>query len=408
MGLQGRQHPGPVVGTQPGLHAERPLGVGPVTQVAALPDSLVALHRGHALGPHRPAPFLQRRKRLRRCRRHQLRLLLRTITDGGGDLAHLGQGQLPRPQRLLGGRQRLQPPGRLQRHHRRRTDDPDWLATKWAAERLPDPCHARVASTRPAASALPAAARRSISPNRRNASTAAGPSRRSGIETRHHLAQRRHDPYQSTALPPFRHVPMLSNTRSYVKPMANFLVARSEWPDRHGQPARPPHNSHHRPSPRPPADPPAAPPPTPTTADDPHHRRPPPPPTPTTADPHHRRPPPPPDPPHHRRPPPPPPPTPTTADPHHRRPPPPPTPTTADPHHRLPPPPPTPTAADPHRRRPPPPPTPTAADPHRRRPPPPPTPTAADGGRSITTIRTVCPEGIQHILPTAQPSTKGP
>ena len=53
----------------------------------------------------------------------------------------------------------------------------DCSATKWAAERLPDPCHARVASTRPAASALPAAAKRSISPNRRNASTAAGPSR---------------------------------------------------------------------------------------------------------------------------------------------------------------------------------------------------------------------------------------
>ena len=82
-----------------------------------------------------------------------------------------------------------------------RTDDPQAPATKWAADRTPRPCQARVSSTRRAANALPAPASRSTSTNNSNAATAPAAVQTPGVEPRHHLAQHRGYLCQPTRLP---------------------------------------------------------------------------------------------------------------------------------------------------------------------------------------------------------------
>ena len=119
LGFQRGQHLGPVVGAQPGPQTECPLAVAPVAQVARGPHTLVGGQGCRPLGPHRPAPLLQRRQGLGPRHRHQLRLDTGPLASDGDDLAGLGRRELARAQSLGRGRKIVQPTGRLQRLHRR-------------------------------------------------------------------------------------------------------------------------------------------------------------------------------------------------------------------------------------------------------------------------------------------------
>ncbi len=182
------------------------------------PYPLVGRPRLGSLRPHRPAALLQRRQRLRPGRGHQLRLDRGAIPGGGDDRAGLGHRQLPRTQRLGGGRQVIEATGRLQRLDRRADRRPagggHQVRRRASTPALPGPGHLHLAGGQGLARRhqplhLPEQLQR---PNRSLAVEA----RR--LEARHDRPQCRCDPYQSTAFPLIRHALMLSNVRSYVKP----------------------------------------------------------------------------------------------------------------------------------------------------------------------------------------------